>query len=112
MPLVGRKVPSGGRGADAFDISMTAALAAVQDCLRRQGQPPLSATPKSLLEQLVGDGRLLGADSQPIDPSARGRRTHDASLAGNTRKVFRISAETLLGIDNARDPRPLDKVDA
>ena len=76
------------REATVFAISTRLAMEAVQDSLRRQGSPPLAATERTIVDQLAADGKLYDQFCRPIDPQARGDRTHDAALGGSTRKVF------------------------
>jgi hypothetical protein len=98
-PLVGRAV-QGDRGDRHFEIFTAAALEAVQESLRRQGMPPLAASPRALLEQLASDGRVLDAEGRPL---AQGRRTHNVTLGGRTRKAFRVAASAL--VDEAAPER-------
>jgi hypothetical protein len=83
----------------SIDLNMTLALEAVQECLRRQAKPPLATTPKALLDQLAEDGKLLDHEGRPLGPGAQANKTRDVSIAGSTRKAFRVSRETLFGRD-------------
>lgn len=96
--VIGRRVDRRrDEASGVFDISTALALEAVKTSLRRQGLPPLPASPKTLIEQLVAEGRLLDGDDPPIDPRAGGDRTRDARVGTKTRKTFRISFSLLMG---------------
>ena len=100
-PKVGRKVVLSPCQGCVFDISTSLALGAVQDALRKQGKPPLAATEKALIGQMVGDGKLLDKENQPIPPQSGGDHTWAVKVAGATRNVFRIRESVLFGEEPA-----------
>ena len=51
-------------GEDVLDVWTVAALAEVQELLRRQGRLPLAGSERGLVQQLRQAGVLLGADNQ------------------------------------------------
>jgi hypothetical protein len=98
VPVVGRYT----RGGGAVELAVKAALAEVQRALRSEGRQPLAASEQALLEQLWGDGLLLGRGGRPLGPCHTGQKTYQARVleGGSRANVVGLRAEVLLGEDH------------
>jgi hypothetical protein len=93
-PVVGKK----DAGVDgAVWVSTELALGQVQASLRQQGRPPLTLTPRELLEQLRRGGFLLDDSGQPLPPAGTGPATHQCRVAGAAKRCFRVPEGLLRG---------------
>jgi hypothetical protein len=99
-PMIGRvegNLPAVvGRELDrVLAICTTLALREVNTCLQEQGRPVLKITESALLQQLREDGKLLDANSQPLNDSAN--PTRRVRFEGRQLRAFTISSRELLG---------------
>jgi hypothetical protein len=92
------------QGEDAVEVAVKAALAEVQGALRAKGRPELAVSEPALLDQLHGDGLLLGRDGRPLGREHAGQKTYQARVFddGGRANVVRLGAETVLGDAHVR----------
>ena len=104
-PLIGRLVrtnpaPSlngtANDSRDRLEISMSMALAEVNNCLRQQGRPDLKNSHSALLQQLREDGKLLDQEGEVLASGQKPTRLARLVGAGQVR-AFTISRRELLG---------------
>jgi hypothetical protein len=84
-----------------FELSTSQCLQEVNESLRRQGKPPLRVSYRSLLTELLQDGRLVDRHGRPLGPSNPGDPTEAIWMDGRSIRVFRIGRDTLLGEENS-----------
>lgn len=102
IPVVGRAATVPGIGS-VFKLSTQLCLEEVNRSLRTQGRPIVAASERTLIEQLLRDGRLYQPPLQPARGGAaggaRGRPNVQISLDNRNRRGFMIAAPVLFGPD-------------
>jgi hypothetical protein len=80
-------------------VSTELALGQVQASLRQQSRPPLTLTPRELVEQLRRKGVLLDGTGQPLPPAGAGAATQQRRLDGPARRCFLVREGLLRGTE-------------
>jgi hypothetical protein len=91
--IVGRRLNS----PEVYWISTEAALAAVNECLGKQGRPLLKTSPQTLIAELRRSGKLLGADGNPLSADDVKGATCQQYLSGERKRGFIMRSHHLYG---------------
>lgn len=94
-PCVGKSCPRRGEY-EAIALNLGLCLEAVNESLRRQGRPPVTATHQALHAELRAEGRLLGPDNSPFQPGDGSDSTYQTRIGGSNLRCIRVSPNLLL----------------
>jgi hypothetical protein len=104
-PCVGR---APGAGEPQFlEITTSAALAQVNESLRKQGKPEVKITPKTLIQDLLRAGILVDAHGEPA--AAEGAHTCPLRIGRQQSRGFRVSLRALRGFDEGNSAEEVDE---